>query len=101
MHPAISKALADVLDHHRKAQMRWDFIFSENSTGFHSPQESARVLQQSVDLARSGQLALQNVLAEHGISLPATVIATMPILFIYPFLQKYFAAGVMVGAVKE
>ena len=29
------------------------------------------------------------------------VVATMPILCVYPFLQKYFAAGVMVGAVKE
>lgn len=28
------------------------------------------------------------------------VIATLPILCIYPFLQKYFAQGVMIGAVK-
>lgn len=29
-----------------------------------------------------------------------TMIATLPILCIYPFLQKYFVKGVMVGAVK-
>lgn len=29
-----------------------------------------------------------------------TVIATLPILFVYPFLQKYFVNGVMVGSVK-
>ena len=29
-----------------------------------------------------------------------TIIATAPILFVYPFLQKYFVKGVMIGAVK-
>lgn len=28
------------------------------------------------------------------------MVATVPILCVYPFLQKYFAKGVMVGAVK-
>jgi nitrite reductase (cytochrome c-552) len=27
---------------HREASMRYDFVMSENSTGFHSPQEAAR-----------------------------------------------------------
>lgn len=30
-----------------------------------------------------------------------TVIATLPILFIYPFLQKYFVKGVLIGSIKE
>lgn len=28
------------------------------------------------------------------------VVSTLPLLVVYPFVQKYFAKGVMVGAVK-
>lgn len=28
------------------------------------------------------------------------IVATLPLLVIYPFLQKYFEKGVMIGAVK-
>lgn len=31
----------------------------------------------------------------------STVVAVLPVLVIYPFLQKYFVAGVFTGAVKE
>lgn len=54
---ATDEDLADALHLHRRAQMRWDFISSENSTGFHSPQESARVLADSINMARQAQLS--------------------------------------------
>ncbi len=61
--------LAKARDMHRRASLRWDFIYSENSTGFHSPQEATRVLAQSVDFARRGQLELQAALKGLGLSL--------------------------------
>ena len=41
---------------HRKAQWRLDFVAAENSMGFHAPQEMARILRETIDYARQGQL---------------------------------------------
>lgn len=46
---------------HRRASLRWDFVSSENSTGFHSPQESARVLGMAIDFARQAQLEAERL----------------------------------------
>lgn len=54
--------LAPSRDLIRRAQMRWDFVFSENSTGFHSPQESARILGEAIDYARQAQLEAQKLI---------------------------------------
>ncbi|HVJ17285.1 MAG TPA: ammonia-forming cytochrome c nitrite reductase subunit c552 [Polyangiaceae bacterium] len=43
----------------RKAQFFLDFVEAENSSGFHAPQEAARILVQSIDATRRGQLALR------------------------------------------
>lgn len=45
----------------RRSQMRWDLIFSENSTGFHSPQEAARVLAGAIDLARQAEIKARGI----------------------------------------
>lgn len=47
---------------HRRAQLRWDFIAAENSMGFHSPQESLKVLSNAIDYARQSQLAAERLL---------------------------------------
>jgi nitrite reductase (cytochrome c-552) len=43
----------------RKAQWRLDFVAAENSMGFHAPQEMARILGETIDFARQGQLAAE------------------------------------------
>ncbi|MBI4854387.1 MAG: ammonia-forming cytochrome c nitrite reductase subunit c552 [Acidobacteria bacterium] len=50
--------LATARDFQRKAQFRLDFVEAENSTGFHAPQEAARILAESIDLSRRGQNAI-------------------------------------------
>ncbi len=42
----------------RRAQWRVDFVNAENSTGFHAPQEAARILAEAIDYARQGQVAV-------------------------------------------
>lgn len=36
-----------------------------------------------------------------SMQMAAIVITTLPILVVYPFLQKYFAKGAMIGSIKE
>ncbi|HSF44264.1 MAG TPA: ammonia-forming cytochrome c nitrite reductase subunit c552 [Thermoanaerobaculia bacterium] len=53
--------LAVARDFQRKAQFYLDFIEAENSMGFHASQEAARILGESIDFTRKGEIALRNV----------------------------------------
>lgn len=64
----INAVLKDVLELHRKSQMRADFVGAENSTGFHNPREASRMLLQAVDMARQGQTKLVEIAAANGIT---------------------------------
>ncbi len=46
----------------RRAQFYLDFVEAENSTGFHAPQEAARILGESLNYSRQGQIALRDPL---------------------------------------
>lgn len=64
----INNELKEVLELHRKAQMRADFIGAENSTGFHNPREASRMLLQAVDMARLGQAKLVEIATANKIN---------------------------------
>jgi nitrite reductase (cytochrome c-552) len=55
---ATDEQLETAKDCQRKATFLLDFVEAENSTGFHAPQEAARILFLSLDYARKGQMAL-------------------------------------------
>ena len=50
--------LAVARDYHRRGQFMIDFVMSENSMGFHAPQEAMRILGDAINLCRLGQLSL-------------------------------------------
>ena len=67
-------------------------------------------------VARSGTLLRQVVIVSSGMNADATVVdvvppaqsvkmaviavATLPMLAVYPFVQRYFVKGAMIGSVK-
>lgn len=48
----------------------------------------------------NGEGALQTTITPEGIRAASIVIAVLPILCVYPFLQKHFVKGVLMGSVK-
>jgi putative aldouronate transport system permease protein len=60
----------------------------------------AETLQNAAGLSTE---QLQSLLAvsDRNLNAAKIVVAIVPLLVIYPFLQKYFVQGIVVGAVKE
>ncbi len=55
------ETLQDIYDLQRKSTWRLDYVSSENSRGFHAPQEAARILAESIDYSRQAEaLALRS-----------------------------------------
>jgi ABC-type glycerol-3-phosphate transport system permease component len=48
----------------------------------------------------SGDLDISDMLTPKGVRMTVTMVTLTPVIFIYPFLQRYFVKGIMIGAVK-
>lgn len=49
----------------------------------------------------SQEVGAANMQAEEVVKSACIMFATIPIVIVYPFIQKYFVKGIMIGAVKE
>ena len=56
---ATDEQLKPARDAQRRGQFYVDFVESENSNGFHAPQEAMRILGNAIDILRAGQLSLR------------------------------------------
>lgn len=54
-----SEKIASAQQFQRRASFYVDYVEAENSSGFHAPQEAARILGEAIDYARQGQHALR------------------------------------------
>jgi nitrite reductase (cytochrome c-552) len=64
---ATDAELAQAREYQRKAQFLLDFIEAENSMGFHADQEAVRILGQSINYTRLGQISLRDGEKESGV----------------------------------
>lgn len=58
------------------------------------------ILRNIVMISQETQTDPNVMLPQETLKMAIIVVGTVPILCVYPFLQKHFAAGVMVGAIK-
>lgn len=77
-----------------------------SQTKYYPLQTYIYTLTTSVDAQRLSSMTpkqIQEMFAAMGLpfSSAKVVVSTIPIMIIYPFLQRYFVTGLVMGAVKE
>lgn len=56
---------------------------------------------QNMDAGAQGRMSAMKAVTTKSLSMATMMVATVPILCVYPFVQKYFVKGVLIGSLKE
>lgn len=54
-----------------------------------------------VDAGAAAHMSKLNTVTGKSLSMAIMMVATLPIVMVYPFVQKYFVKGVLIGSLKE
>jgi len=82
------------------------YLFARNNIALTTLQfELMKILENAnMNISQVNPQTAQNLVnrvSPTSIRMAITMVATLPILFVYPFVQKYFVSGLTIGAVKS
>lgn len=58
------------------------------------------ILNQSDNMGLDGAAMTERVMMAESIKYSVIIVSSIPVLLLYPFVQKYFVQGVMIGSIK-
>ena len=64
-------------------------------------QNILRTILLSNETNTGGGISFFQIALQEQIKYSSIILSTLPLLVVYPFLQRYFEKGVMIGSIKE
>lgn len=72
-----------------------------NKTELYTLQYQLKLLLDTLSITYNPEEMATVLVAPENVKSSTIVFAMVPMLIVYPFVQKYFTKGVMIGGVKE
>lgn len=81
------------------------YLYASSNTALTTLQYELQRIMQNITLSSTGSMYSTDAnnaprITPESIRMTMTVVATVPIVLVYPFLQKYFVKGLTLGAIK-